>query len=125
MVAKFGLDPAAGYDELYRWSVEHFLAFWEEFWHFAGVVHSRTYDRVLDKPTETIDHIPFKWFDGALLNYAENLLRRCADDDKVALYSFGQYWHFLTLTSTLDLDNCMCVHLGHRRRILFCQVHHF
>ena len=43
---------------------------------------------MLDKDAQTIDNIPFKWFEGALLNYAENLLR--FDDDKVALYSSGK-----------------------------------
>jgi len=44
--------------------------------------------QVLDKDHETIDNLPFKWFDGTVLNYAENLLR--FDDDKVAFYSSGE-----------------------------------
>ena len=44
---------------------------------------------MLDKPEGPVDNLPFKWFEGALLNYAENLLRH--DDDKVAVYSFGKH----------------------------------
>ena len=46
-----------------------------------------TFIQVLDKPNGPVDNLPFKWFDGALLNYAENLLRY--DDEKIAVYSFG------------------------------------
>ena len=68
--------------------MDNHLTFWQEFWHFADIVHSKPYERVLDKPDNAMDDLPFKWFDGALLNYSENLLR--FDDDKVALYSFGE-----------------------------------
>lgn len=76
------------YNDLYNWSVENHLKFWEEFWHFAKIIHSKPYDKVFDKESQSIDNIPFKWFEGALLNYAENLLK--FNDDKVALYSFGE-----------------------------------
>ena len=44
---------------------------------------SRNADRVIDM-SKRIDEIP-KWFEGAKLNYAENLLRY-PDDNKIAFY---------------------------------------
>lgn len=76
------------YNAFYEWSIENYVDFWEEVWHFTKIIHSEPYTQVLDKKTESINNLPFKWFDGALLNYAENLLK--FNDDKVALYSSGE-----------------------------------
>lgn len=79
------------YNQFHEWSVRNFVEFWQEFWHFSGIVYSRPYERVFDKPADTpVGDIPFKWFDGALLNYAENLLTRFADPNQVAVYSYGE-----------------------------------
>ena len=70
-----------GYDALYDWSVTHIPEFWEAVWRFAGIVSSAPYSCVLEKPV-----MPgARWFDGARLNFAENLLRY--RDDKAALIS--------------------------------------
>jgi len=62
--------PFADYDELWRWSVEETGEFWASIWEFAGVRASRPYSRVLDSP-----RMPGAgWFEGAELNYAENML---------------------------------------------------
>jgi len=59
------------YDALYDWSITEAADFWESLWHFAGVVHSQPYRSVLENPV-----MPgARWFDGARLNFAENLLR--------------------------------------------------
>jgi acetoacetyl-CoA synthetase len=65
-----------GYRELRRWSVEHAELFWPALWRFADVRASRPWDEVLvDR-----DRMPgARWFVGAELNFAENLLR-CRDD---------------------------------------------
>lgn len=42
---------------------------------------------MLDKAEGPVDNLPFKWFEGALLNYAENLLS--CKTEKIAVYSFG------------------------------------
>jgi acetoacetyl-CoA synthetase len=65
------------------------VKFWEEFWHFSKIIHSKSYTCVLEKESGPVDNFPFKWFDGVLLNYAENLLKY--DDDRVAVYGFGIY----------------------------------
>ncbi|MBI5501761.1 MAG: acetoacetate--CoA ligase [Deltaproteobacteria bacterium] len=60
-----------GYDGLYRWSVAEIPAFWEAVWDFCGIRSSTRHDAVLENPT-----MPgAKWFRGARLNFAENLLR--------------------------------------------------
>jgi acetoacetyl-CoA synthetase len=62
--------PFAGYGELWRWSVSDIERFWAEIWEFCGVRASRPYDQVLDT-----HRMPgARWFCGAELNYAENLL---------------------------------------------------
>src|SRR6266545_4424378 len=60
------------YAELYRWSVEKIPEFWAEVWDFAGIKASQPYEQVI----EDITKFPgAKWFPGAQLNFAENLLR--------------------------------------------------
>ncbi len=60
------------YAGLYRWSVEHLDLFWPAVWGFCGIQHSRPWDNVLEHP----ESMPgARWFRGARLNFAENLLR--------------------------------------------------
>jgi len=68
------------YAALHRWSVQRPEEFWSSFWDFARVVASERGDEVLVDG----DRMPgARWFPGARLNYAENLLRR--RDDAPAL----------------------------------------
>lgn len=60
------------YDGLYRWSVDNIPAFWGAMWEFGGVIASRPYDTVADDLTRMPGA---RWFTGARLNFAENLLR--------------------------------------------------
>ncbi len=73
------------YPELYEWSITEIPDFWAAFWEFAGVQASRGYDRVVDDPGKMPGA---KWFEGARLNFAENLLRY--RDDRVALIFKGE-----------------------------------
>jgi len=60
----------AGYDELWRWSVDELEEFWACVWEFCGVRASKPYERVLSS-----HEMPgTRWFEGARLNYAENLM---------------------------------------------------
>ena len=60
------------YSELLEWSIKNIPDFWETFWDFAEIVASKKYDLVV----EDLDVFPgTKWFPGAKLNFAENLLR--------------------------------------------------
>lgn len=81
---RFTLD-LNNYAELYDWSVTNIPDFWACMWDFAEIRYSKTYDRVLDQ-AETMPGN--KWFEGARLNFAENLLRH--RDDRVALIFKGE-----------------------------------
>jgi acetoacetyl-CoA synthetase len=69
--ARRGLNLAS-YSDLYNWSVENIPNFWAEVWDFVEIKASRKYERVIEDLTEFPGA---KWFPGARLNFAENLLR--------------------------------------------------
>jgi acetoacetyl-CoA synthetase len=80
----------ADYEELWRWSVEELEEFWACLWEFCGVRCSQPYERVLASR-----QMPgARWFEGARLNYAENLLlgpapragQERAEDDVAVLH---------------------------------------
>ncbi|KAF1814878.1 acetoacetyl-CoA synthetase-like protein [Eremomyces bilateralis CBS 781.70] len=60
------------YKELYAWSVTDLPTFWEEVWHFTGIKASTPYEKVLDASAPMFP--PPAFFEGAHLNFAENLL---------------------------------------------------
>ncbi len=73
------------YADLYQWSVAEPVDFWAVMWEFADLKASRTYDVVVDD----LKRFPgAKWFPGARLNFAENLLRY--RDDHLALIFRGE-----------------------------------
>ncbi len=81
------------YSELYRWSVEKVWDFWSAVWDYAGIICSRPYDKVVDD----LGKFPgARWFPGARLNFAENLLRY--GDDRVAFISRPETGHSSRLT---------------------------
>jgi acetoacetyl-CoA synthetase len=76
----------AGYDELWRWSVEDLEGFWGALWEFFGVRAHVPYERVLGSRV-----MPgAEWFSGARLNYAEHLLGTPQDTDTVAVVARSQ-----------------------------------
>ena len=73
------------YDDLWRWSVDNRAEFWETIWQETGIISSQDYEAVLVDG----DKMPgAKWFVGARLNFAENLLRY--RDDREALVFKGE-----------------------------------
>ena len=73
------------YDALYDWSIKKLPDFWAAMWEFAPIKASRQYDEVIDD----LSHFPgARWFGGARLNFAENLLRY--RDDHIALVFKGE-----------------------------------
>ncbi|NNK85348.1 MAG: acetoacetate--CoA ligase [Desulfobacterales bacterium] len=73
------------YNPMYQWSIENIAEFWTLMWEFAEIIASKPYDQVIDD----IHKMPgAKWFSGARLNFAENLLRY--QDDHVALIFKGE-----------------------------------
>ncbi|MHA2399086.1 MAG: acetoacetate--CoA ligase [Promethearchaeota archaeon] len=74
-----------GGKELYDWSVEYIEDFWEAMWDFGGIIASKSYDKVV----EDLNFFPgTKWFPGAKLNFAENLLKY--NDDQFAFIFQGE-----------------------------------
>ena len=69
------------YSELHSWSVTEIETFWESIWKFSKIIHSKSYEKVLNERI-----MPgAKWFEGAELNFAENLLKY--KDDQIAIIS--------------------------------------
>ncbi len=68
------VPSVADYASLYRWSVEAPADFWGRIWDFCGVVASRPPSTVVEG-IERMAPGATRWFPGARLNFAENLLR--------------------------------------------------
>jgi acetoacetyl-CoA synthetase len=60
------------YNQLNDWAINNLVHFWALVWEFTGIIASRDYDSVLVPEKRMMDT---KWFTGARLNFAENLLR--------------------------------------------------
>lgn len=81
------------YPELYDWSINNSADFWAAMWDFGEIKASRPYDNVV---VDQNDMIGSRWFTGAKLNFAENLLRY--RDDQVALVFKGEGQESLRIT---------------------------
>ena len=75
----------SSYHELYHWSIQNLEEFWQSIWEFSEIVHSKKYENIL----EAEGMWRAKWFQGAELNFAQNLLRY--RDDRVAIISWTEY----------------------------------
>jgi len=84
------------YDRLYQWSIAHPESFWPEVWRYCGVIADERPDRDpwdevvigLDRMAPPDPVLGPRWFTGARLNFAENLLRYT--DDRDALVSWNE-----------------------------------
>ena len=86
------------YAELHRWSIEDVGEFWQRAAAFTGVRFSTPPKEVFEQPD---DMMSAKWFRGAELNFAENLMQR--NDESPALVFRGED--------------------GYRRELTFAQLH--
>ena len=77
----------SSYHQLYEWSIKNIPDFWETMWEYVGIVASRKADTVVKKFDNFFEA---KWFPGARLNFAENLLRHCNDNDHLAYIFKGE-----------------------------------
>ena len=75
--------PFSDYQALWEWSTANPDLFWTSIWEFCEVRASSLWDTTL-KRTESMRTA--KWFQGARLNYAENLLERGSDDAIAILF---------------------------------------
>ncbi|HKP50698.1 MAG TPA: acetoacetate--CoA ligase, partial [Gemmatimonadales bacterium] len=91
-----GADGVTDFGSLWLWSVDRPDAFWPEVWRFCGVIAEERpgrdpWDTVivgLDRMTPPDPELGPRWFLGARLNFAENLLRY--DDDRAALVFWNE-----------------------------------
>ncbi|MEX2559023.1 MAG: AMP-binding protein, partial [Pirellulales bacterium] len=78
---------------LYEWSISHPQEFWPEVWSFCSVAAGHRWESVLVDG----DRMPGAlWFDGARLNFAENLLRY--RDQRRAVVFWNEAGHQRSLT---------------------------
>jgi acetoacetyl-CoA synthetase len=78
------------YDDLYEWSIRRPEEFWPMVWKVCGVIGTQ-WRAVLtggDRMAPPDPELGPRWFDGATLNFAENLLR--FDDDREAIVSWTE-----------------------------------
>jgi len=92
------------YDELYKWSIENIQNFWAAMWEFAKIKASRKYDMVVDDLTKFPGA---KWFIGARLNFAENLLRH--GDSHLAFIFKGETQKSIRMTYAELYDSVACL----------------
>jgi len=91
---KYGLKINS-YAQLYNWSIKNIPDFWAAMWEFGGIKASRRYDKVVDD----LGKFPgARWFIGAKLNFAENLLKY--RDDYVAFIFKGENQKSARMTYT-------------------------
>ncbi len=75
----------SNYNELWQWSVDNIPTFWEDLWEFLDIKCSKHFSQVVDDPYR----LPgARWFIGAELNFAENLLRY--RDEVIAIVSVAE-----------------------------------
>src|SRR6185312_5267410 len=99
-----GSKGVRDFPSLYRWSVEHLAAFWPEVWRFCSVVSDERpgkdpWDSVgigLQRMAPPDPTLGPRWFPGAQLNFAENLLRYA--DDHPALVFWNEQGRQRTLS---------------------------
>ena len=86
-------DPRVrDYASLYHFSINSPILFWRAMWEFGGVIGSAG-----EREVEHFGRMPgTRWFPGASLNFAENLLRY--RDDREALVFKSESGHSSTLT---------------------------
>ena len=80
------------YAALHEWSVEDPGAFWELVWGFCGVIGSGA-----DTGHDALDKMPgARFFPGARLNFAENLLAHCPDGEAIVFRGEDKVRHRLS-----------------------------
>ena len=83
----------SNYHGLYRWSVQNPRNFWPAVWAHCGIKASQPWDEVLEEGRHMREA---RWFTGARLNFAENLLRY--RDDQPALVFRNEKGHRRSLS---------------------------
>src|SRR4030066_429124 len=91
---EYGLEIGS-YSQLHDWSIKNIADFWAAMWEFGQIKASRGYERVV----KGLGKFPgARWFVGARLNFAENLLRY--KDEHVAFRFQGETQKSTQMTFT-------------------------
>jgi acetoacetyl-CoA synthetase len=102
----------ADYAALWQWSVDDLPAFWRSIWDYFDVVAATA-------PADTLPDARMpgaRWFPGARLNYAENVLRMPGiGDDEPAVVAYSQTRTPVTLTAAGLRDEVRRVRAGLKR----------
>ena len=88
-----------GYASMWEWSVTERADFWESIWTFGEVRSSKPYESVVENPAKMPG---VKWFPGARLNFAENLLRFRDDHPAIVFQGEGQAQRSLSYAGLYD-----------------------
>lgn len=105
-VSKHLGKPIENYAQLHAWSVEHVAEFWKFYGAYIGLELSA-------KSVLSSDPMPYtKWFEGATLNYAEQLLypKGLTSEEQLAIISVTEQGQERTLTfAELRYNVASCV----------------
>ena len=82
------------HEELWQWSADDLAGFWSAIWEFFGVIDHGAWTQVL--PSREMPGT--RWFPGALVNYAEHVLRPGGGSDRVAVLARSQTRPDVSLT---------------------------
>ena len=90
-----GAEAVSDFPTLYAWSIARPDAFWPEVWRFCGVVADERAGREpwnevvvgLERMAPPDPVLGPRWFTGARLNFAENLLRHDGDRDALVFWN--------------------------------------
>lgn len=74
------------YNELHQWSINNLPDFWGCMWEFCEIKASKPYDTIMTSAERMMDT---RWFQGARLNFAENLLRY-RDNRTALIFKIGR-----------------------------------
>lgn len=76
------------YRDIYEWSTKHIDKFWESIWTYSELYATKPHEKVMDTNFGGYMKIPRpKWFVGAELNFAENLLRHRDNEYAIVFYT--------------------------------------
>lgn len=88
------------YTALYDWSITYPQRFWQSLWDFAGIIGDNPSDIVIEQPKSMLGA---RWFPGARLSFAENLLRRRDNTNAIVFWSESNARRSLTHRELYDL----------------------
>ncbi len=89
----------SNYTEMYQWSIDHIADFWAACWAFTEIKASKRYTQVIDD----VAKMPgAQWFEGARLNFAENLLRHRDNRTAIIFHSEDRITRRLTYAQLHD-----------------------